>query len=161
MPGISFYAQIELQLTIPKAPFTFLFNEHFYTSNRSHFPSSLQSWSPLPDTPAKAADLPYTCPSHLIDHHSVSTLPLSPGFIPVSSWSRRYSHGLILCAPRLAYFLSFVGWPCAFDSPLDLTWIALAYFLVRNKSYVVLSYCYSSSKLNSRIQSDRLSAFPL
>lgn len=46
------YAQVELQLTIPVAPFTFLFNEQFYTSNHSDFPSSLPFWSSLPDNPS-------------------------------------------------------------------------------------------------------------
>ena len=47
-----FYAQVELQLTISVAPFTFLFNEQYYTSNRSDFPSFIPFWSSLPDNPS-------------------------------------------------------------------------------------------------------------
>lgn len=39
------YVQVELHLTSPVALFTFLFNEQFYTSNHSDFPSSLPVWS--------------------------------------------------------------------------------------------------------------------
>src|SRR5258705_11134709 len=39
-------------LPTPVAPFTFLFNDQFYTSYRSDFPSSLPFWSSFPDNPS-------------------------------------------------------------------------------------------------------------
>ena len=52
MPGIPLLCACQASAYHSLAPFTFLFNEQFYTSNRSDFPSSIPFWSSLPDDPS-------------------------------------------------------------------------------------------------------------
>jgi hypothetical protein len=73
------HAQVVLQLTSPIASFTFLFNEQFYTSNHSDFPSTLPPWSSLPDNPSPQQlrdQLPYSLDLTCIDTVSHCCGPL-------------------------------------------------------------------------------------